>query len=1080
MADKRIFTIQIDGVKQSYEDVKSLSDILKELESVEKNIVQTQKQVVKSSKEKIQQLTEEEKIQKRLDDLQAKINFSQTEAAKTEAQLREELRQSNVVLRQKARENATVEDSIASQRAELARLRNEYIGLSKDVRESDYGRNMLSDIQRLTKETQKLNGEIGVTSDRVGSYENAIASALGINNDFAQSILGLSKSNSGSGGLSAFFDNAGKSAVSFGRTLLGLLSNPVFLAIAGIAGAGVVFKFWYDYNKGLIEATRLTKQFTGLAGNELKAFRNEVQGVADTFGKDFKETLEASNAVAKQFGISQQEALTHITDGFIAGADANSDFLNILKEYPAYFKEAGISASQFIAIVAETQNQGIFSDKGIDAIKEANIRIREMSTSTAKALDNIGISSRQVQEDLRTGAKTTFDVIQEVSEKLNEFPEQSKEVGAAVADIFGGAGEDAGLQYIKTLKDIDTNLDEVKKKTGQLGEIQERQMRANIELQNAVSALFDQTGGTFESMIGNAKVFVTESLTSIIKGLISVVNWFIEIYNNSQFVRYGVNMLIGGFKTFFELLSAGFNVLLNQIKGFGNALGAALTGQFLKIPGIIDQAMQESGKALARAFANIKNLANDSIDEINNGQLKPIEIPVNVIPETSGGLGGKFGNGLNKENGLIKEAVKEREDIFKSLERIVHDTWARIQEENRKNLEMQLKDNTLAGDREILRITNQYRDQIITKEEYEAQLLQISINRLQKEIDIRKKFGQDTTVLETNLSNLLIKQAEEAASSVESQEDKIKKITERILEYTQNISTAINSVFNSFNSVLQMQLDEANERFDDISKKYDEVVEKREESDSKIEELEEKAKNAKGGRLSALQEQINAEMQNNKKLADQEKQLAKEKERQEKEIAKKEKQMKRVSVLQGIAQAIADTSQGIMKAIAASPLTLGLPWTAVIGATGALQVGIMTAQLAKLQDGGLLNGKRHSQGGMRVEGTNIEVEGGEYVINRESTSRNLGLINYINSQRRTLGANDLSSFFSESYRGLEPSFKKMFETGGRLPLVDNTLSVDNDALVDAIQSIKIEPKVSVVDINNAQNETVKINSWTGL
>jgi len=37
-------------------------------------------------------------------------------------------------------------------------------------------------------------------------------------------------------------------------------------------------------------------------------------------------------------------------DGFIAGADANGEFLENLKEYPAYFKEAGISASQFIAI----------------------------------------------------------------------------------------------------------------------------------------------------------------------------------------------------------------------------------------------------------------------------------------------------------------------------------------------------------------------------------------------------------------------------------------------------------------------------------------------------------------------------------------------------------------------------------------------------------------------------------------------------------------------------------------------------------------------------------------------------------
>ena len=109
-----------------------------------------------------------------------------------------------------------------------------------------------------------------------------------------------------------------------------------------------------------------------------------------------------------------------------------------MKEYPAYFKEAGISASQFVAIVAETNKAGIFSDKGVDAIKEGNLRLREMTTATAAALDGIGISSTQVQKDLQTGAKTTFQVMQEVSAKLAELPDSAQSVGTAIADIFGG------------------------------------------------------------------------------------------------------------------------------------------------------------------------------------------------------------------------------------------------------------------------------------------------------------------------------------------------------------------------------------------------------------------------------------------------------------------------------------------------------------------------------------------------------------------------------------------------------------------------------------------------------------------
>ena len=130
--------------------------------------------------------------------------------------------------------------------------------------------------------------------------------------------------------------------------MLGLLSNPWVLAFLGIAGVVAGVKWWYDYNKGLMEATKLTKDFTGLSGSELKGVRNEVQAVADSYDKDFREVLEATNALAKQFGISFQEAMQLVEDGFVAGADANGEFLENVKEYPAYFREAGLSASEFL------------------------------------------------------------------------------------------------------------------------------------------------------------------------------------------------------------------------------------------------------------------------------------------------------------------------------------------------------------------------------------------------------------------------------------------------------------------------------------------------------------------------------------------------------------------------------------------------------------------------------------------------------------------------------------------------------------------------------------------------------------
>lgn len=204
-----------------------------------------------------------------------------------------------------------------------------------------------------------------------------------------------------------------------------------------------------------------TAQMTGLDGKELREVQGRVKAIADTFGGEYNEVLLSANNLSRAFGISIQNSLKLVQDGFVSGANANGEFVDVLKEYPRYFKEAGISAKEFIAITANAAKQGIYSDKGVDTIKEGNLRIREMTTATAAALDAIGISSQQVQLDLQKGYTTTFEVMQQVGAKLAELPASASVVGTAIADIFGGPGEDAGLEYIKSLATINTNLEEL-------------------------------------------------------------------------------------------------------------------------------------------------------------------------------------------------------------------------------------------------------------------------------------------------------------------------------------------------------------------------------------------------------------------------------------------------------------------------------------------------------------------------------------------------------------------------------------------------------------------------------------------
>lgn len=573
----------------------------------------------------------------RLARAQRDLAFAESDNAKKLAELKLAQQEANQINKLIVKINQSAEGSYNRLSAQYSLNKIYLNNMTKAERENtEEGRKLVAQTKEIYEEMKRLQEATGKFQLNVGNYTEAsdaiiaygdkLKETLGLNSAFGESLLALGRGGAES---KAVFTAIGDGAKALGKTLLGLLSNPVFLAIAGITAAGAAFKWWYDYNAGLVEATRLTQQFTGKSGDDLKAFRNEVQAVADSFNADFRETLIATNALSKQFGISANEALQLVKDGFLAGGDANGEFLDTLKEYPAYFKEAGISADQFVAIVTQTNKMGIFSDKGVDAIKEANLRLREMTTATAAALDGIGISSEQVQKDLQTGTKTTFDVIQDVSAKLAELPDNAATVGAAIADIFGGPGEDAGLQYLRTLKDISTNMDEVKGKAGVLAQLQEEQLQSQIELQNALSGLFDATGGNFKTLTTQAKVFVNQGLTAIIKGVVDVVNYLIELYNESVLIRAIWNGIVAGFKTTFDTLGNLFGFFIDIVKATGTALKGAFTLDFDEVKkGLADYAAAY-GNLVKAQVKDITENFQEGLDGMQK-KIKPLTIPVSV------------------------------------------------------------------------------------------------------------------------------------------------------------------------------------------------------------------------------------------------------------------------------------------------------------------------------------------------------------------------------------------------------------------------------------------------------------------
>jgi hypothetical protein len=180
----------------------------------------------------------------------------------------------------------------------------------------------------------------------------------------------------------------------------------------------------------------------------------KIHQISKIFNEDSIEIAKAANAMTKQIGGSFESNLALLQAGYEKGANLNGDMLDQFKEYGPQVRELGIDASQMLAIMTNAGKQGIFSDKAIDSIKEANLSLKEMGPNQLAALKGIGLGVKDLV------GKTSFEAVQLISKSMEGATAQAKQL--ALTDIFKGAGEDAGMSFILGLGTMELDPNKLK------------------------------------------------------------------------------------------------------------------------------------------------------------------------------------------------------------------------------------------------------------------------------------------------------------------------------------------------------------------------------------------------------------------------------------------------------------------------------------------------------------------------------------------------------------------------------------------------------------------------------------------
>lgn len=943
-----------EATKRSNKTVSDAVKLQKEYQKGKAQIIaQADRSVKASEKERLAELKLAKDREKAFDKFEASLKKQQRarEAqVNKESALRERLAKQRKKEEAQAEREAKIQEKLNEAYTKASRKLNELRRNAKNVGlefgiTSEQFKKAQKEVVELDKELKDLDKSLGQSQREVGNYSGALSELFPLFGRLQTSLDSIADApNSFESGATAL-KSFKKALAGVVRTALAFIATPIGATIAALAGIGLVTKEFLDYNKTISKSLKLTEKLTALKGSDLNQFRADVEALSTTFEKDFGEVLKASNSLVKNFGVSFDESLVLIQDGLVRGADINGDFLEQIREYPVALRKAGLSASDFTKVLIAQGNEGVFNDKLIDSIKEATLSLNEFDKAQQEALSlAFGEEfANEIGEGLRTGSTTAIDAILDIGDEAEKLGLDFQQIQKITADVFKGAGEDAGgFENIvrilnNTLRGNEVQLTTLQKQTLLLSEANQELARAKDRAFNSSSAkafsvqlrvIWTNLQTFFFDYISS----VRQAITSLSRGISDVIKPFADLAKQIPFIG-GLLEKLGG-STF--SFSNAMKVTLNNVRLFS----ASLSG----IGGVVP-------------------LVKDKIIEIVKAVVELGKVLLNPIAAAQAINNGTF---LDAFSGLKDTAVTAGEDIAKAFSEAFN-----------KSVELSVKDEELEDEQGGTSRGGVTVGDLDRQIQQQQQLLQGATSReeakkIQEEIALLEK-KKDAILGVNNASSQGASIAREAATQVgeiisQGIEDAgtADNIAEALLPTAENLRGVLEDVGNEISPEEQAEaINELKGALGGLesalglsSGTFQNLFDQIEQGFSDSGETAQAFADLAVGALSLITEASNQRLENQLVNLEKEKELtltfagdsAAAKEQIELRFAEKEKAIKRKQAENNKQQALFEIASGT--AVAIVKALPNIPLSIAIGAIGLAQAAVVASQkIPEFKDG---------------------------------------------------------------------------------------------------------------------------------
>lgn len=434
-------------------------------------------------------------------------------------QLRNEqirLQETGKELRREVRNQAKEFNALDLDENSIIRLRQEYRRLKAELDQLDTTDDVFAEkaaeAAKLADRINELNKSAGSFRENVGRYEDSIGSLLGVTEEGIFGVFSATTDLIGQGGLGGL------------SSTLGSLGPQGAIAGAAVQGLAEVSEAVIGLVDEFIVLRGETQKLTGATGDDLDQYTSKIQALSQTFEEDFVEILRAANSVSQATGEDFGRSLELIEKGLLANVGAGGEFLDQIQEYAVQVENAGGSAEDLVKIVTEQQRGGFFSDKLIDSVKELDISLKEFTDTQREALSALGDEfATDLEEGIRSGQISTLEALDLIVQRARETGADFQQLATITADVFKGAGEDAGgFQRViegvynaagNSIEDYIDTSNELVQRNIALQQSNERVSQATARLAN----VFGDVSGSFEVTGNNIRAAFLEVLARILE-----------------------------------------------------------------------------------------------------------------------------------------------------------------------------------------------------------------------------------------------------------------------------------------------------------------------------------------------------------------------------------------------------------------------------------------------------------------------------------------------------------------------------------------------------------------------------------